>query len=87
MRDIPEDILRSAYQIVVGTKFKGTNRDIAVLAVAQAIQSERDRAFAHVTAAQEALGASGNGSASHLRLAASAILSNLANAIILGDGL
>lgn len=87
MRDIPDDILRAAYQIVAGTKFRGSNRDIAVLAVAQAIQSERDRAVGHVAAAQQALATAGDGTVSHVRIAANAILSNLANAILLGDGL
>lgn len=85
MRDIPHDIMQAAYQIVSGTKFRGTNRDIAVLTVAQGIQSERDRVAAHVNAARLALVATGDGSASLVHSAASAILSDLERAILAGE--
>lgn len=83
--DIPHDVMQMAYQIISGTKFRGTSRDIAVLVVAQGIVGERERAAAHVEAARAALAASGDGSVSHIRDAATSIIERAHQAILRGE--
>jgi hypothetical protein len=83
--DIPHDVMQTAYQIVSGTRLRGSSRDIAVLVVAQGIVGERDRAASHVRTAQAELAASGDGSVSRIRDAAAAILDRAHRAILLGD--
>jgi hypothetical protein len=84
--EIPHDVMQAAYQIVSGTKFRGASRDVAVLVVAQGIMAERVRAASHVKTAQAELAASGDGSVSRIRDAATAIIARAHQAIIGGDG-
>lgn len=85
--DIPHDVMQIAYQVVSGTKFRGANRDIAVLIVAQGIVGERERAAGHVKSAQAELAAAGDGSVSHIRDAAAAIIDRAHQAILSGEQL
>lgn len=83
--NIPHDVMQAAYQIVSGTRLRGSSRDIAVLVVAQGIVGERDRAASHVRTAKAALAASGDGSVSRIRDAAALILDRAHQAILLGE--
>lgn len=84
MKDIHPDILASAYAAVDGVGLKG-NRDVLALIVAQAMQSERDRACAHVSRAKDAIRESGDGSVANVRLAAMGIVDAAVKAIVSGE--